>query len=156
MDSMQNIRRTYESPNLRKSVRIFIFLLLVLTVVSGSMYGADAAHQDLETKRSSLEGMVAEENNVYSIWRPQTGNNFEILFRASNDSGETFENVISLTEIKDRVPDGFLTAKGHLVYAFLEGEIDNKPVIYFNKSIDEENYTVTLQFNPTDTMNMMN
>jgi hypothetical protein len=61
--------------------------------------------------------MVASGDNLYIVWWTNKSGNWEIMFRASNDTGETFGNKINLSNSTDTNSENAeIVAAGENVY----------------------------------------
>ena len=90
--------------------------------------------------------LSANENNVYAVWRAaeaKAPKNFEIFFRKSMDYGESFENIVNLSNSPGDSLDPQITIpKNHPNYLYVSWsdciEKNDNPFcsIYFAKSID--------------------
>ena len=88
-------------------------LLLVLVVAVGSIFSSTStiaiiqqsaqAYIDPTTFREPKAPMAASQdgNNVYVVWWTNRSGNWEVMFRASNDSGQTFGDKINLSNSPD-------------------------------------------------------
>jgi hypothetical protein len=77
-------------------------------------------------------------DNVYVVWRDTTdGNDRDILFRASNDGGQTFEGTIDLSDNDRESTQHMIAISGDNVYVVWRDELPNvNTEIFFRASND--------------------
>jgi hypothetical protein len=114
---------------------IFLLIAAVGSVIANAQSSilSDRRHQLLTVDAP----IVTSGDNVYvTWWSNKTGGNFEVLFRASNDNGQTFGPKINLSNStnSDSV-DGNIATKGKNVYVswWERNQTSNEPVLRISK-----------------------
>jgi hypothetical protein len=86
-----------------KTVYVLVVTTLAIAVgltmagqVTQLSYGTAAA-PGLESSSNPLAPMATSGENVYTTWWTNKSGNWEVLFRASNDNGATFNDKINLS-----------------------------------------------------------
>jgi hypothetical protein len=76
-----------------------IGILVTTTIIQSAEAAVDTTPGRSETKAP----MAASEdgNNVYVVWWTNRSGNWEVMFRASNDGGQTFDDKINLSNSPD-------------------------------------------------------
>ena len=88
---------------------------------------------------ANLPVVVATGNNVYIAWEYNSGRDSVILFKKSNDFGDTFGKILSLSNATGGARFLSLSANENNVYTVWRGTNANAPKnfeIFFRKSID--------------------
>ncbi len=83
---------------------VVIALAVVGIIVPSTLYPMSAAALVTENGRSEPKAPMAasqDGNNVYIVWWTNRSGNWEVMFRASNDGGQTFGDKINLSNTPD-------------------------------------------------------
>jgi hypothetical protein len=91
---------------MKKNTVVAIAALLVVAVgiFSTTIIQSAEAYIDPTTLREPKAPMAASEedgNNVYIVWWTNKSGNWEVMFRASNDGGQTFGDKMNLSNSPD-------------------------------------------------------
>src|SRR5829696_1311804 len=97
----------YSNISLRPILRVIIGITLLTTF--GTTTTMPLLQQRAEALIESIQGaksepkapMVASGDNLYIVWWTNKSGNWEVIFRASNDTGETFDDKINLSNSTD-------------------------------------------------------
>lgn len=114
-------------------------VLFVKSADNGGMFDKAKNLSDSGSDSYNQE-IAAFESNVYVVWQEHDGNN-AIVFRASKDGGDTFENPVTIAEGNGNVdPRSFpkVAAYGNAVYVVwsVTGDTDREPGLFYVKSSD--------------------
>ena len=67
----------------------------------GRSTGIHKQRRHFKTRTKALMAVSQDENNVYVVWWTNKSENWEVMFRASNDGGATFGDKINLSNSTD-------------------------------------------------------
>ena len=81
--------------------------------------------------------IAASNNNVYLLWRSNSGNvSKQIFFRRSIDGGATFGNTTIISEDMKNSANHLLDSSGNNVYAIWDDNSTGNSQIFLRRSID--------------------
>ena len=80
--------------------------------------------------------IAASGSNVYVVWHDLSPGKREVLFRASTDNGDTFDNVINISENLADSLDPQIAASGSNVYVVWHDLSPGKPDIFLRASVN--------------------
>ena len=107
---------------------------------------------------SNIIKLKASKNNVYITWEDKQSNQWQLLFRKSQDSGETFSNLRNLSDTTGNVHLHDLSTSGNNVFvmwAANENVSSTNKDIFFRRSVNFGNSfgeTINLSNNPDDSL----
>jgi hypothetical protein len=85
-------------------VRFIVVIMITLTIIRITSAVEATENQDVMKKGSAFimiepPVIATSDENVYVVWgsNDTTGNNTEVMFRASNDGGQTYKDKINLS-----------------------------------------------------------
>jgi hypothetical protein len=112
-----------------------VLLSVMLSMSSTDLMQKAAAFIDENAnpvKRSQAAPIATSDDNVYIVWwSNKTGNNNEVMFRASTDGGKTFADKINLSNSPNTdSSDANIAASGNKVYItwWERNSTSNEPV----------------------------
>jgi hypothetical protein len=111
-----------------------VFLAVMLSMSSTALVQKAAAFIDPNTNPVKRMGapLATSGNNVYIVWwSNKTGNNNEVMFRASTDGGKTFGDKTNLSNTPNTdSSDANIAASGNKVYItwWERNSTSNEPV----------------------------
>ena len=82
------------------------------------------------TGTSQFSQLSSSDDNVYVIWEDNISGNKEILFRASHDNGQTFGNIINLSNNNSTSSEPLIFSHGNNVYAVWVDYISNIEILF--------------------------
>lgn len=124
------------------SIMTAILLIAMTVVIPGKsvlFQSANAGDVNVENphdvKHEALAPIATSGENVYIVWWSNKTGNDEIMFRASNDRGETFGDKINLSNSTERSVDAEIAAEGDSVYVTwweetLDGEKETRQPVF--------------------------
>jgi hypothetical protein len=124
------------------SIMTAILLIAMTVVIPGKSVLFQAANaEDVnvenphDVKHEALAPIATSGENVYIVWWSNKTGNDEIMFRASNDRGETFGDKINLSNSTERSVDAEIAAEGDSVYVTwweetLDGEKETRQPVF--------------------------
>jgi hypothetical protein len=86
------------------AVTIPVLLVAVGIIASSALYPVSAQLMKETSFRGEPKAPMAasqDGNNIYVVWWTNRSGNWEVMFRASNDSGQTFGDKINLSNSSD-------------------------------------------------------
>jgi hypothetical protein len=107
---------------------------------------------------SNIIKLKASENNVYITWEDKHSGQWQLLIRKSQDSGETFSNLINLSDTTGNVHLHDLSTSGSnvfVVWAANENVSSTNKDIFFRRSVNFGNSfdeTINLSNNTDDSL----
>jgi hypothetical protein len=107
---------------------------------------------------SNIIKLKANKNNVYITWEDKQSDQWQLLFRKSQDGDETFSNLINLSDTTGNVHLHDLSASGDkvfVVWAANENVTSTNKDIFFRRSVNFGNSfgeTINLSNNPDDSL----
>jgi hypothetical protein len=115
--------------------------MCVITISVLAMFGIALTIEATESqKKSSIRApavIATADENVYVVWggNNTSGNNTEIMFRASNDGGQTYKDKINLSNSSNSNSTDFdleATANNVIVSWWETNSTNTEPVIIFS------------------------
>ena len=107
---------------------------------------------------SNIIKLKSSKNNVYITWEDKQSGQWQLLFRKSQDSGETFSNLRNLSDTTGNVHlHDLSTSRGNVfvVWAANENVSSTNKDIFFRRSVNFGNSfdkTINLSNNPDDSL----
>ena len=116
--------------------------ILMLTFIASIPYSQPAEARVATANLSNNAGfssdphLVVSGSNVYVVWEDFTPGNWEILFKASNDSGATFRNTVNLSNDRGESARPRIAVSGSNVYVAWQEFTSRSYDIFFRASND--------------------
>lgn len=127
----------------RTKLVIVIAMLIAAAAVATSFQRANAfinptlGFSDQRSTKGAAAPIATSGSNVYvTWWSNKTGNNDEVMFKASADAGKTFGNKVNLSNSpKSNSQDAQIAADGNNVYVtwWERNQTMNEPVMRASK-----------------------
>jgi hypothetical protein len=102
---------------------------------NGERFG-ESLNLSNDSGNSQLPELAATGSNVYVVWQDNSTGNDEIYFMRSNNSGQTFEEPLILSNDFGKSESPQVVAAGNNVYVVWQDNSTENDKIYFIRSID--------------------
>ncbi|HEX6029309.1 MAG TPA: sialidase family protein [Nitrososphaeraceae archaeon] len=132
--------------------KTILILLSANVIVMTPMQSVNTANAQEQTRFVPLflAPIAASEDNVYVTWWDNKTGNWEVFFARSTDNGETFDNIINLSNAMGRSDDSNIAASEDNVYVTWWDNKTGTREVYFRASTDNgETFGNTIMLNST-------
>jgi hypothetical protein len=132
--------------------KTILILLSANVIVMTPMQSVNTANAQEQTRFVPLflAPIAASGDYVYVTWWDNKTGNWEVFFARSTDNGETFDNIINLSNAMGRSDDSNIAASGDNVYVTWWDNKTGTREVYFRASTDNgETFGNTIMLNST-------
>jgi hypothetical protein len=125
--------------NGRKSLVVIALAITSMSLLIAPAYAASPPFVDMinlsNNAGSSFEPRIAASgNNVYVVWRDNTPGNNEIFFKASNNNGSTFNEIINLSNNAGASDSPHIAVSDKNVYVVWQDNTPGNDEVFFSAS----------------------
>jgi hypothetical protein len=120
------------------TLSVIAMITLVTIIISATIFiSQQQAEAVVRKSHSNAAPMTTSGDNVYVVWNSNKTGNWEIMFRASTDGGNTFDDKINISNSSNGRSDmQNVAASGNNVYVIWCDDKTGDMEIYMRKSTD--------------------